>query len=72
MNGSTFDDWEEAELDPGTSVSCSKYCLESYVGDGVCDMVCMTAACDFDGGDCYCKIYKCLLCVVIRFIGSAV
>ena len=55
MNGSTFDGWEGAPFDRETS--CPRYCLDRYIGDGVCDMVCMTKECKNDGGDCDCKYY---------------
>lgn len=53
VNGSTFDGWAGAPFDRETS--CQRYCLDKYISDGVCDMVCMTEECKNDGGDCVCK-----------------
>lgn len=53
VNGSTFDGWKGAPFDKESS--CSLYCLDEYIKDGTCDMVCMTKGCKKDGGDCDCK-----------------
>ena len=34
--------------------SCAADCQNSYINDGVCDEACFTAACEWDGADCYC------------------
>jgi tetratricopeptide (TPR) repeat protein len=36
----------------GVLTECSHGCHISYIGDGQCDIICNSAACSFDGGDC--------------------
>jgi hypothetical protein len=42
----------DAPTIPPTEKMCSPGCPERYLGDRNCDRVCMTEACQFDGGDC--------------------
>ena len=53
VSGNTSDGWEGAPFD--REKSCTEYCNSEYIGDGVCDMVCMANDCGNDGGDCKCK-----------------
>lgn len=41
---------------PTWDLYCENWCRWSYVGDGWCNSVCYTEACNYDGGDCdvYC------------------
>ena len=36
----------------GTLSACAPGCLPAWQGDGVCDRLCNTSACGWDGGDC--------------------
>ena len=41
-----------AELDATSACYCSPMCTPNLPGNGSCDGVCNSAACDYDGGDC--------------------
>ena len=40
------------QLESPPRVRCAKGCPDAWVGDGMCDHKCDSAACAFDGGDC--------------------
>lgn len=43
--------WYDADL-VNVVEECSENCTTGSVGDGICNPLCNTANCDFDGGDC--------------------
>ncbi|KAH3757842.1 hypothetical protein Pelo_10394 [Pelomyxa schiedti] len=40
------------QTDVVTDPSCSESCLQSWIGDGMCDIGCLVASCQYDQGDC--------------------
>ena len=45
-----------------TDQICSEFCISSFANN-VCDVICLTAGCNYDGGDC-CNTFVCPLALI--------